>query len=65
MVVEYQTRQDLLEENAELQGALGEILDEAQKENPDIDFIEGTASEALGIDEDGEPILDSDSEEDI
>lgn len=56
MVVEYQTRQDLLAENAELEGALGDILDEVQKEKPDLDVVEEIASEALGVEEpdDGE-----------
>ena len=59
---EYETRQKLQEKNEGYEEAMGLILDEVQKPNPDIGFIEETASEALGISEEIE--IDSDSDED-
>jgi len=39
-----------MEQRDDLEEALGIILDEVQKPNPDIGFIEETASQALEID---------------
>jgi hypothetical protein len=52
--MEYKTRQDLLDENDELREALGVIFDELQKDDPDLEVLEGTASEALGLEEEDE-----------
>lgn len=64
---EYKTRQGLIEDGQRLRGALSEILDEASKPNPNLGFIEDTASDALDIDDEDEDDIedsDEDSEED-
>jgi hypothetical protein len=66
---DYKTREDLKEENEGLRESLGKILDETQKEDPDVDFIEDEASSALDLDEedddeDDDDIEDSDEDED-
>lgn len=63
MAPEYQTRQDLLEENEGFEEALSEILDECKKPNPSIDFIEGAASEALGVEEESDDDLEDEIED--
>ena len=51
---EYKTRQEFEEENEDYEEAISKILDEVQSPNPDLNFIEETAAEALGIDIDSE-----------
>lgn len=54
----YETRQDLIDQRDRLEEALSVILDEMKKEEPDLDFVEETTLEALGLsdesDEDGD-----------